>query len=143
MKKILKSRQRILGMRETQLRIATGDSANARGNEANLEQKRDQLKALSIHMHKAGNECSEGRSLHAQLELVERLRRAEEQMDNAIGQARQHTARMERQRIAAYQKKEIADRLVVRAKTSVEAEADRKIAEQPRALPRRSMERSA
>lgn len=129
-------------MRETQLRIATGDSANARGNEANLEEKRDQLRALSIHMHKAGNDCGEGRSLHAQLELVERLGRAEDQMNTAIGQARQHTAQMERQRIAAYQKREMADRLVVRAVTSVDAEADRKIAEQPRALPRRAMGRS-
>ncbi|WP_187336755.1 hypothetical protein [Novosphingopyxis iocasae] len=143
MKKILKSRQRILGMRETQLRIAKGESAAARGSETNLEQRRDQLKALSVHMHKAGNDCREGRSLHAQLELVERLQRAGDQMETAIGQARQHTARMERQRIAAYQKREMADRLVGRAKTSVEAETDRKLSEQPRALPRRVMERSA
>ena len=61
MKKILKSRQRILGMRETQLRIATGDSAAARGNESSLEQKRTQLKALAVHMHKAGAQCREGR----------------------------------------------------------------------------------
>ncbi|MDE0933239.1 MAG: hypothetical protein OSA47_06490 [Novosphingopyxis baekryungensis] len=137
MKKILKSRQRILGMRETQLRIATGDSAAARGNESSLEQKRTQLKALAVHMHKAGAQCREGRSLHAQLELVDRLCQADDSMAGAIEQARQKTAQMERQRIAAYQKREMADRLVGRAANDLATEQDRKLSEQPRAKPRK------
>ena len=137
MTKMLSSRRRILGMRETQLRIATGDSAAARGNETSLEEKRQQLKALALHMHRAGSECREGRSLHAQLELVHRLRCAEDGMGSAIGQARQRTAQMERQRLAAYRKREMADRLVDRAAASAEAETERKIAQQPRALPRK------
>ena len=142
MTKMLDSRRRILSMRETQLRIATGDSAAARGSEANLEQKRHQLKALAVHMHQAGQECREGRSLHAQLELVDRLLRAEDSIDSAIGQARQKTAQMERQRVAAYQKREMADLLTDRAAASVEAEIERKIAQQPRARPRRMVEHS-
>ncbi len=140
MRKMLASRRRILDMRETQLRIATGDSAAARGNEANLEQKRHQLKALAVHLHEAGSSCREGRTLHAQLELVDRLRRADDGMDSAIGQARQKTAHTERQRIAAYRKREMADRLVDRAAASAETEIDRKISNQPAARRRKHRE---
>ena len=142
MRKMLASRRRMLDMRETQLRIATGDSAAAHGSEASLEQKREQLKALALHMHKAGERCREGRTLHSQLELVDRLRRAEDSMDGAIDQARQKTAQMERQRIAAYRKREMADQLVERAAATVDAQTERKIGEQPPARPRRMMERA-
>lgn len=140
MKKLLASRRRILGMRDTQLRIATGDSALARGAEDTLHQRRRQLKSIAAHMHEAGNACREGRALHAQLELVDRLRHADDGMAQTIDEARQRTAEMERQRVAAFQKREIADRLAGRAAANVELEIDRKIANQPRAIPRRSME---
>ncbi len=140
MRKLLSSRQRILGMRETQLRIATGDSAAARGTETDLERKRMHLKSLAVTLYEAGSACREGRALHAQLELVDRLRRAEGGLDGAIDQARQKTAQMERQRIAAYRKREMADKLVVRAATGVEEALDRKLGNEPRARPRRMME---
>ena len=91
----------------------------------------------SSHMHKAGAQCREGRSLHAQLELVDRLCQADDSMAGAIEQARQKTAQMERQRIAAYQKREMADRLVGRAANDLATEQDRKLSEQPRAKPRK------
>ncbi len=142
MRKMLASRRRILGMRDTQLRIATGDSAVARGHEATLEHRRHQLKSLAVNLHEAGSACRMGRALHAQLELVARLRHADDGMDAVIDEARQKTAQMERQRVAAYQKREIADRLTSRAAANIEIENDRKIGNQPRAQRRKAMESS-
>lgn len=52
-------------------------------------------------------------------------------MVGAIDHARQRTAQAERQRIAAYQDREIADRLTDRAARELDQHLDRKIASQP------------
>ena len=131
MRKALNDRRRILAMRNTQLSIATGESSSARHAEDNLEDKRRKLQELAINMHAAGTLCSTGRSLHAQMELAQRLRVAGESMVGAIDHARQRTAQAERQRIAAYQDREIAGRLTDRAARELEDDMDRRAASQP------------
>lgn len=139
MRKALNDKRRILAMRNTQLSIATGESSSARHAEGSLEDKRRKLQELAINMHAAGTLCSTGRSLHAQMELAQRLRAAGESMVGAIDHARQRTAQAERQRIAVYQDREIADRLTDRAARALDVELDRKAASQPQHR-RRQME---
>ncbi|GFZ96282.1 MAG: hypothetical protein COW16_13450 [Sphingomonadales bacterium CG12_big_fil_rev_8_21_14_0_65_65_10] len=131
MRKALNDKRRILAMRNTQLSIATGEISSARHAEDSLEEKRRKLQELAITMHAAGTQCSTGRTLHAQMELAQRLRSASESMVGAIDHARQRTAQAERQRIAAYQDREIADRLTDRAARELDQHLDRKIASQP------------
>jgi Sec-independent protein translocase protein TatA len=139
MRKALDDRRRILAMRNTQLSIATGESSSARHAEDSLEDKQRKLQELAINMHAAGTLSSTGRSLHAQMELAQRLRTAGESMVGAIDNARQRTAQAERQRIAAYQDREIADRLTDRAARELEHVLERKAASQPQHR-RRQME---
>lgn len=136
MKAAVRERRRILAMRQTQLRIATGESSAARGVEENLELKRRQLNSLATTMHDAGRSCEMGRALHAQMELAQRLRDASDSMTGAIESARQRTAEAERQRLAAFQERERADRLADKAARALEEELDRRRNLQPRPIRR-------
>lgn len=125
------SRQRILQVREKQMRVAIGHAAEAQHHKAELKNNRDRLRALCASTYET-LECDTGRAIHAQMELGQRLLRAEDALENALHGARQKLAEAERQRTAARVDREAAQKLMVKARRESEDDEVRKLAMLPR-----------
>ncbi|WP_373488503.1 hypothetical protein [Blastomonas sp.] len=125
-----KSWRRVHAVREAQVKLAIGEAAQAMRSEATLMSNAERLKQLRDGAFDAGH-CASGASLHAQLELGQRLMRADGEISAALVRARQHLAKAERQRTAAYIERETTTKLLDRALAQGAADADRKAARLP------------
>jgi hypothetical protein len=125
-----KSWKRVHAVREAQVKLAIGAAAAAQRNEATLVNNAERLKRLRDNAFDAGH-CENGASLHAQLELAQRLIRADGEINVALGRARQHLAQAERQRTAAYIDRETTSKLLGRAIAAADETAERKAARLP------------
>ncbi|MEM1132568.1 MAG: hypothetical protein AAGH53_06515 [Pseudomonadota bacterium] len=126
------SRKRILQVREMQMQLAIGNAAEAQHHENELKANRDRLRQLCAQTYET-QQCDMGRNLHAQMELGQRLLRAEEALEKALSDARQKLAEAERQRTAARIDREAAQKLMAQAERESEDEETRKQAMMPRA----------
>lgn len=108
------SRRRILDVREKQMRLAIGHAAEAQHHENQLQINRDRLRTLCAATYET-QECDMGRNLHSQMELGQRLLRAEDALQTALASARQKLAEAERQRTAARVDREAAQKLMIKA----------------------------
>ncbi|MEO1045866.1 MAG: hypothetical protein AAFX04_10535 [Pseudomonadota bacterium] len=125
------SRKRILDVREKQMRVAMGHAAVAQHHEAELTSNRDRLRLLCASTYET-LDCDTGHSLHAQMELGQRLLRAEDALHTALDTARQKLAEAERQRTAARVDREAAQKLMAKAERESEDAEIRKQAMMPR-----------
>ncbi len=125
-----KSWRRVHAVRDAQVKLAIGVAANAMRNEATLMNNADRLKALRDGAFEAAH-CNTGAALHSQLELAQRLIRADGEINAALVRARQHLAQVERQRTAAYIDRETTSKLLDRAIAHADDTADRKAARLP------------
>lgn len=125
-----KSWKRVHAVRDAQVKLAIGVAATAMRNEATLINNSERLKALRDGAFDAGH-CHNGGALHAQLELAQRLMRADGEINAALVRARQHLAQVERQRTAAYIDRETTSKLLDRAIAHADDTAERKAARMP------------
>jgi hypothetical protein len=125
-----KSWKRVHAVRDAQVKLAIGAAATAMRNEATLVNNSQRLKALRDGAFDAGH-CQNGGALHAQLELAQRLMRADGEINVALARARQHLAQVERQRTAAYIDRETTSKLLHRAIANADDTAERKAARMP------------
>lgn len=125
-----KSWKRVHAVRDAQVKLAIGVAATAMRNEATLMNNAERLKKLREGAFEAGH-CGSGAALHAQLELAQRLIRADGEINAALARARQHLAQVERQRTAAYIDRETTSRLLDRAIAHADDTAERKAARLP------------
>ncbi|MDM7967852.1 hypothetical protein [Blastomonas fulva] len=125
-----KSWRRVHAVRDAQVKLAIGVAANAMRNEATLMNNAERLKKLRDGAFEAAH-CQNGAALHAQLELAQRLIRADGEINAALVRARQHLAQVERQRTAAYIDRETTSKLLDRAIAHADDTADRKAARLP------------
>lgn len=125
-----KSWRRVHAVRDAQVKLAIGVAANAMRNEATLMNNAERLKTLRDGAFEAAH-CQNGAALHAQLELAQRLIRADGEINAALLRARQHLAQVERQRTAAYIDRETTSKLLDRAIAHADDTADRKAARLP------------
>ncbi len=125
-----KSWKRVHAVRDAQVKLAIGAAAVAMRNEASLVNNAERLKKLRDNAFDAGH-CQSGASLHSQLELAQRLVRADGEINTALARARQHLAQVERQRTAAYIDRETTSKLLNRAIAQAEETAERKAARLP------------
>lgn len=125
-----KSWKRVHAVRDAQVKLAIGVAATAMRNEATLMNNSERLKKLREGAFEAAH-CDNGGALHAQLELAQRLIRADGEINAALVRARQHLAQVERQRTAAYIDRETTSKLLDRAIAHAGNAADRKAARMP------------
>jgi hypothetical protein len=125
-----KSWRRVHAVREAQVKLAIGAASHAQRNEATLQNNAERLKKLRDGAFEAAH-CRTGGDLHAQLELAQRLIRADGEISAALVRARQHLAQVERQRTAAYIERETTSRLLDRAIALADDTAERKAARLP------------
>jgi hypothetical protein len=125
-----KSWKRVHAVRDAQVKLAIGVAATAMRNEATLMNNAERLKKLREGAFEAGH-CGSGGALHAQLELAQRLIRADGEINAALVRARQHLAQVERQRTAAYIDRETTSKLLDRAIAHADDTAERKAARLP------------
>ncbi|MDM7955982.1 hypothetical protein [Blastomonas sp.] len=125
-----KSWRRVHAVRDAQVKLAIGAATTAMRNEATLMNNAERLKKLRDGAFEAGH-CGNGAALHAQLELAQRLIRADGEINAALLRARQHLAQVERQRTAAYIDRETTSKLLDRAIAHADDTADRKAARLP------------
>lgn len=125
-----KSWRRVHAVRDAQVKLAIGVATTAMRNEATLVNNAERLKKLRDGAFEAAH-CSNGAALHAQLELAQRLIRADGEINAALLRARQHLAQVERQRTAAYIDRETTSKLLDRAMADADETADRKAARLP------------
>lgn len=125
-----KSWKRVHAVREAQVKLAIGAAATAMRNEANLVNNAERLKVLRDGAFNAAS-CQTGAALHSQLELGQRLVRADGEISAALTRARQHLAQVERQRTAAYIDRETTSKLLGRALAHADDAAERKAAQMP------------
>jgi len=120
----LKTWRRVRDVRETQCQLAISAAMAAQQAEATLEHNAQRLKRLRQHAGDTSH-CATGAALHAQLELGQRLMRADDEIAAALERARQHLAHTERQRAAAYIERETSGKLLGRA-LDTQAEIERR-----------------
>lgn len=125
-----KSWKRVHAVREAQVKLAMGAAATAMRNEATLVNNAERLKVLRDSAFNAAR-CDTGGALHAQLELAQRLVRADGEISAALVRARQHLAQVERQRTAAYIDRETTSKLLDRALAHADDAAERKASRMP------------
>lgn len=125
-----KSWRRVHAVRDAQVKLAIGAAATAMRNEATLVNNAERLKKLRDGAFEAAH-CQSGAALHAQLELAQRLIRADGEINAALMRARQHLAQVERQRTAAYIDRETTSKLLDRAVAHADDTAERKAARLP------------
>jgi hypothetical protein len=125
-----KSWRRVHAVRDAQVKLAIGAAASAMRNEATLVNNSERLKKLRDGAFEAAH-CQNGAALHAQLELAQRLMRADGEINAALVRARQHLAQVERQRTAAYIDRETTSKLLDRAIATADDAAERKATRLP------------
>jgi hypothetical protein len=125
-----KSWKRVHAVRDAQVKLAIGVAAAAMRNEATLVNNAARLKKLRDTAFEADH-CQTGAALQAQLELAQRLIRADGEINTALARARQHLAQVERQRTAAYIDRETTSKLLGRAIAHADETAERKAARLP------------
>lgn len=125
-----KSWKRVHAVRDAQVKLAIGVAATAMRNEATLMNNSERLQRLRDGAFDAAH-CGSGAALHAQLEMAQRLIKADGEINAALLRARQHLAQVERQRTAAYIDRETTSKLLDRAIAHADDAADRKAARLP------------
>lgn len=119
------SRKRILNVREMQMQLAISAAADAQHHEQELQTNCDRLRQLCIATYQTAK-CDIGSDLSSQLELSQRLIRAESALIVGLKDARQKLAAAERQRIAARVDRESAKKLRAKADYEELQNAERK-----------------
>lgn len=126
------SRRRILNVREMQMQLAINEAAQAQHHEQELQTNAERLRRLCAATYETAK-CDIGSDLSSQLELGQRLMRAENSLKTALETARQKLAEAERQRLAARIDREAAQKLRAKADHEAVQSEERKQSMMPQA----------
>jgi hypothetical protein len=119
------SRQRILKVREMQMQLAINQASQAQHHEQEIKTNSERLRQLCMATYETAK-CNISSDLSSQLELAQRLMRAESSLKTALENARQKLAEAERQRLAARIDREAAEKLRAKADHEEQQGAERK-----------------